>query len=130
MPPLTTLMLSNLGRAIDQIPDQIDSFLDQSEIQKRLRSEERKLFRKLVSKLAGNDKDHQTAFLINQARKISRTTYVQVALDSVPKLPDYAELEKKNRKTYAHVHNLIDKILPIAAGSGSLQSQRKVFENR
>ena len=93
MPPLTTPMLSNLGRAIDQIPDQIDSFGDQSEIQKRLRSEERKLCRKLVSKLAGNDKDHQTAFLINQARKISRTTYVQVALDSVPKLPDYAELE-------------------------------------
>ena len=41
MPPLTTPMLSNLGRAIDQIPDQIDSFLDQSEIQKRLRSKER-----------------------------------------------------------------------------------------
>ena len=93
MPPLTTPMLSNLGRAIDQIPDQIDSFRDQSEIQRRLRSEERKLFRKLLSKLAGKDKDHQTAFLINQARKISRTTYVQVALDSVPKLPDYAELE-------------------------------------
>ena len=120
MPPLTTLMLSNGGRAIDQIiPNQIDSFGDQSEIQKRLRSEERKLFRKLVSKLAGNFKDHQTAFLINQARKISRTTYVQVALDSVPKIPDYAELEKKNRKTSAHVHNLIDKILPLSAGSQS-----------
>ena len=110
MAPLTTLMLSNLGRAIDQIPDQIDSFGDQSEIQKRLRSKERKLLRKLVSKLAGNDKDHQTAFLINQARKISRTTCVQVALDSVPKLPDYAELEKKNRHcpphsvTYNHKH--------------------------
>ena len=59
-------MLSNGGRAIDQIiPNQIDSFGDQSEIQKRLRSEERKLFRKLVSKLAGNFKDHQSAFLIN-----------------------------------------------------------------
>ena len=85
-----------------------------------MRSEERKLFRKLVSKLAGNFKDHQRAFLINQARKISRTTYVQVALDSVPKIPDYAELEKKNQKPYAHVHNLIDKILPISAGSQSL----------
>ena len=105
MPPLTTLMLSNLGQAIDQIPDQIDSFGDQSEIQKRKRSAERKLFWRLVSKLAGNDKEHQTAFLINQAQKISRTSYVQVALDSLPKPPDYAELNKKYRKTHAHLHN-------------------------
>ena len=117
MPPLTTLMLSYLGQAIDQIPDQIDSFGDQSEVHKRKRSAERKLFRRLVSKLAGNDKEHQTAFLINQAQKISRTSYVQVALDSLAKPQDYAELNKKNRKTHAHVHNLIDKILPIAAGS-------------
>ena len=34
-------MLSNLGRAIDQISDQIDSFGDQSEIQNRLLSKER-----------------------------------------------------------------------------------------
>ena len=130
MPPLTASVLSRLEELIDQIPEQTDAFGDQTETQKRKRTDERRLFRELVSKLAGKDKNEQTKFLIDQARKISRKTYVQITLESIPKPPDYAELDKKNRKTYAHVHKLIDKALHIAAGSDSLLSQKKVFENR
>ena len=124
------LMLSRLQEVIGQIPDRTDAFGDESDIEKRERCPERALFRQLVAKLAGKDKDQQTRFLITQARKISRNTYVQITLESIPKPPDYAELHKKNRKTYAHVHNVIDKVLPIAAGSDSLLSQKKIFENR
>ena len=130
MPPLTMLMLSRLQEVIGQIPDRTDAFGDESDIAKRERCPERALFRQLVAKLAGKDKDQQTRFLITQARKISRNTYVQITLESIPKPPDYAELHIKNRKTYAHVHNLIDKVIPIAAGSDSLLSQKKLLENR
>lgn len=99
MPPLTISLLSKLRQVIELIPDQIDAFGDQSVAQKSKRSAERTVFRELLSKLAGNDKAHQTAFLIDQARKISRSTYVKVALESVTAVPDYAQLDKKNRQT-------------------------------
>ena len=184
MPPLTRKILSNLQHAINNVPEQVNAFKTQSDSEKNERVKERKLFQKLLAKLAGNEKDDQLAFLMEIARKINRKTYVQAALESIPttedyesrekirivrkllaKLtgndkdaqleflmkvarktsrqtyvqvaletipipPDYASLEKKNRQTHAHVHNLIDKVLPIAAGSQSLLSQQKVLENR
>ena len=130
MAPLTSVMLSSLQQVIKKIPDQLNAFRSQLPNQTTERSKELKLFRALLAKLAGNDKNHQTAFLVSQAHKICRTTYVQVALESIPAPPNYATLPKKNRGTYAHVHGLIDKVLPIAAGSTSLNSQRLVFKNR
>ena len=130
MPPLTKGFLSSLHKVLDKIPDQVDSFQSLSQYQVEKRSKDRKMFRKLLSKLSGNDKDDQIAFLINEARTISSQTYVKVALKSIPRPPDYATLLKKNRQTHARVHQLIDEILPIAAGSTSLISQKSVFENR
>ena len=72
MAPLTTGMLSSLEQAIEQIPKQDKPFRNQSPNELKHRSKERKLFRKLLAKLAGEDPDQQVAFLANQARKISR----------------------------------------------------------
>ena len=93
-------------------------------------SRERNLFRQLLAKLAGEDKDEQVEFLVHHARKISRKTYIKVVLESIPDPPDYITLEKKHRQTHVSVHSLIDKILRVAAGSENIQSQKKVFENR
>ena len=91
---------------------------------------DRTFFRRLVNKVVGNNKEEQVKFLAQQARRISSKTYVQAALRLIPALPDFRSLQKKNRRNHAHVHNLIDLILPIAAGSESLLSQKKFFENR
>ena len=93
-------------------------------------SRRRSFFRKLVEKVVGMNKDEQVAFLISEARKINQKTYVQAALSSIPKPPDYSSLDRSHRQQYNHVHKLIDLVLPIAAGSESLSSQRQVFENR
>ena len=122
--------MSNLELAIDEIPKQDSPFKNQSSAQLKNRTRERSLFRKLAAKLAGEEKGDQVAFMINQSRKVSSKTYVKDVLKSIPKLPDYVELEKKNRQTHAHVHSLIDQILRIAAGSENIESQKKVFENR
>ena len=68
--------------------------------------------------------------MIKQAKKLSSKTYIQAALKLIPAQPDFLSLQKKNRRYHAHVHNLIDIVLPIAAGSESLLSQKKVFEYR
>ena len=130
MPPLTKGVLSSLDKVLDQIPDQTNAFRSQTDYQFKKRFKERMVFRKLLAKLSGNEKDDQIEFLINEARLISSQTYVKVTLKSIQKPPDYATLAKRNRQTHAHVHQLIDEILPIAAGSTSLISQMKVFENR
>ena len=130
MAPLTATLLSSLEEVIDQIPDQTQSFRSQTQGQIRKRSKERTVFRRFLAKLSGDDKNDQIAFLINQAQKISRRTYVKVALHSIQKPPDYATLQKRSRETHAHIYQLIDEILPIAAGSTSLISQMRVFENR
>ena len=130
MAPLTTGMLSSLKQAIDKIPKQDNPFRNQTASELKHRSKERNLFRKLLAKLAGEDKDEQVEFLVHHARKISRKTYIKVVLESIPDPPDYITLEKKHRQTHASVHSLIDKILRVAAGSENIQSQKKVFENR
>ena len=80
MAPLTARLLSSLEEVIDQIPDQTQSFRSQTQGQIRKRSKKRTVFRKFLAKLSGDDKNDQIAFLINQAQKISRRTYVKVAL--------------------------------------------------
>lgn len=103
------------------------------ELSKKLKNElvnERFFFRKLLSKLIGDDKAEQAEFLIQQARKLSKTTYVQATLKSIPVPPNYSSIERKNRRNYNHIHQLVDLILPIAAGSNSQRSQRTVFLNR
>ena len=115
---------------IDGIPEQVDTFRNQSMSQRKHRSKERSLFRKFLAKLAGPDKEDQVAFMVYQAQVISSKTYVKAVLKSIPEIPDYLTLQKKNRPTYAHVHSLIDKILPIAAGSEEINSQKRVFESR
>ena len=55
---------------------------------------------------------------------------IRKIIKSIPDLPDYVTLEKKNRPAHAPHHSLIDTILHIAAGSENLLSQKKVFENR
>ena len=98
MAPLTTGMLSSLGQAIDQIPKQDSPYGNQSLNQLKHRARDRRLFRKLVAKLAGEDKDDQVSFMINQSRRVSSKTYVNVVLESIPEQPDYVALEKKTDK--------------------------------
>lgn len=130
MAPLTKGMLASLGKAIDQIPEHTDAFRNQSKRFYKARRKERSLFRKLVAKLGGTDKEEQIAFLIDQARKISSTTYIKAALKSISPPPDYGTLPKTQRQNYAHLHQLVDQILPIAAGSESTLSQKMLFESR
>ena len=130
MAPVSKRSLSALEKVIDGIPEQVDTFRNQSMSQRKHRSKERSLFRKFLAKLAGPDKEDQVAFMVNQAQVISSKTYVKAVLKSIPEIPDYLTLQKKNRPTYAHVHSLIDKILPIAAGSEEINSQKRVFESR
>ena len=130
MPPLTQGILLSLGKTINQIPDQTDTFRNQpTSFHKRIFSENT-LFRKLVAKLVGEDIEEQIAFLMHQARKMSSTTYIKAALKSIPPPPDYATLQKVQRQNYSHLHQLIDQIIPIAAGSESILSQKMLIENR
>ena len=80
MPPLTKANLSALEKAIDEIPDQTIAFRNQSQYHYKKRTLERNLFRKLLTKLAGGDKEDKIAFLVNQAQLISRKTYVKAVL--------------------------------------------------
>ena len=130
MAPLSGSLLSGLKQAVDLLPEQVLPFRQQTKYHHHKRSPERKLFKILTAKLAGSEKEDQVAFLMNQARNLSRETYVSAALDSVTIPPNYASIEKKNRPTYRHVHKLIDAVLPIAAGSSSIISQKKIFEAR
>ena len=94
MPPLTRSILSSLEQAINQVPEQLNAFRSQSDNEKNQRAKERKLFRKLLVKLAGIEKDDQLAFLVEVSRKINKKSYVQVTLDSIPTPPDYSSTEK------------------------------------
>ena len=85
---------------------------------------DRTFLRKLVSKVVGNNKEEQVELLAQQARKISSTTYVQAALKLIPAQPDFLSLKKNNLRHHAHVHNLIDLILPIAASSDLFSAKR------
>ena len=130
MAPLPKNTLRRLQQAVDLIPEQDIPFREQTKYHQSKRLRERKVFRELTAKLAGGSKEDQVVFLINQARKVDRKTYVLAALRSVTIPPEYISIQKDKRPPFAHVHRLIDAILPIAAGSSSIASQKKVFENR
>ena len=89
MAPLPAWLLLSLKEVIDRIPEQAQTYKNQTESQQNKRSKERSLFRKFLAKLAGNDKEDQVAFLVNQAKVISRKTYIKAMLQSIPKQPDY-----------------------------------------
>ena len=67
---------------------------------------------------------------MHQARLINRRTYVTQALKTIPTLPEYSELTKNERRPFAHVHSLVEKVLQIAAGSASKEVQLKLLEYR
>ena len=123
-------MINALYDAVQALPEQVNGYRSQSDRQKRKRATERSIFRDLLSKLAGTDSEDQMKFLVDQAKKISRNTYVKLTLDSFKLPPDFATLPKANRKTYRPIHQLIDTILPIAAGSPTPESQINLFKVR
>ena len=93
-------------------------------------SQEGILFRRLLEKLLGNDKQNQLNFLMHQARVIDRKTYITRALKTIPILPIYSELTKNQRRSFVHVYSLVEKVVRIAAGSTSKEDQLKLLEDR
>ena len=78
-------------------------------------SQEGTLFRRLLEKLLGNDKQSQLNFLLHQARVIDRKTFITRALKIIPIPPTYSELTKNQRRSFENVYSLVR----IAAGSAS-----------
>ena len=113
MAPLPKNTLQRLQQAVYLIPEQDIPFCEQTKYHQSKRLRERKVFRELTAKLAGGSKEDQVVFLINQARKVDRKTYVLAALRSVTIPPEYISIQKDKRPPFAHVHRLIDAILPI-----------------
>ena len=67
MAPLTTDELSTVQNAIDLLPEQDLPFRRQTTIYHRnVRVGERRIFSKLLARLAGREKEDQVAFLIDQ----------------------------------------------------------------
>ena len=130
----TPLTWKTLKTAIEALPD-LTTWLNLSRDELSARQQEsisrrRTFFRKLVEKVVGTNKEEQVKFLIREARKINKNTYVQSARSSIPTPPDYRSLAKIERRQHSHVHKLIDLFLPLAAGSESITSQKHIFENR
>ena len=124
-------LLQNLENCIRKFPGRTSSFRNQSKKQKEKISKERDLFRKLTVKFAGTNKDEQFAFLLSQAETISsKLDVVKASLNLIPKVPDFKELKKTNRKTYRGIYSLIDKIVSLAAGSDQPKNQLKLLEAR
>ena len=74
--------------------------------------------------------DDQISFLVDQAKKLSKKTYVNVTLKSMDVAPDFATMSRETRRYYRHVHKLVDTILPIVAGSTTPDSQFKLLKTR
>ena len=88
------------------------------------------IFQELLVKLAGPDVIDQIRFLVDQAKRISKQTYLQVTLASVNAPPDFATMNRESRRYYRHLHKLVDTVLPLAAGSTSPKSQIKLLKAR
>ena len=84
---------------------------------------------KLAKKIFNTDEEVIT-FYLTREQNLRGTKYVELALRSMAVPPDYMTLSKDKRRIHADIHRLIDKILPIAAGSSFLNVQRKLLENR
>ena len=59
-----------------------------------------------------------------------RECYVFEALKTIPIPPGYSLLTKNKRRSYKHIHSLLDKILQIAAGSTSKMDQLQLLKVR
>ena len=123
--------LKRFDDLIKKFPARDDPLQNESNNSRKRRSKERLLFRKLIAKLAGCSVHNQVAFLISQAQKLSsKVEVVEASLRSLPNPPDFMTLSKTNRRTYSMIHSLVDKVLPLAAGSTSPRSQLKLLEAR
>ena len=116
-------------KAIKFLPEKSE-LIENQPTQSETEVERRCEFLANLTKKIFSKKNEQVTSLLSQAQKISSTTCVQQVLKSIPIPPDYATLDKKQRRNYSHLHNLIDIILPLAAGSSSPESQLKLLENR
>ena len=109
----------------------INSCFQGFEIILTMSKKDRDLFRQLTVKLAGPSKGEQVAFLLSQAKKISsKSDVVKASLSLVSPPPDFKHLTKEKKRPYRSIYSLIDKILPLAAGSAEPQSQLKLLEAR
>lgn len=122
--------LQRVRRAIEELPGQQVGYNSQSDRQKRKRNKQHVIFRELLVKLAGSDVSDQIHFLVDQAKKVSKQTYVHVTLESVNAPPDFATMDRESRRHFRHLHKLVDTVLPLAAGSTSPESQMKLLKAR
>ena len=128
--PEASPRLENVRTAIRELPDQLVGYSSQTSRQKRKKLVQRKIFRELLVKLAGSNVDDQITFLVDQAKTISKRTYVHVTLASMDVAPDFGTMTRDSRKYWRHIHKLVDKILPLAAGSATPNSQIKLLKVR
>ena len=95
-----------------------------------MKSQETKLSKKLLEKLVGNCEEKQLTFLMNLAKGINGKTNILEALRTLPIARSYDLLTKNERRAYAYLHCLVDKVLPIVAGSTSKEVQRQILKDR
>ena len=122
-----TMNFTTLLASIDQLPWIVEED-DNKLISKQ--SNEEVLFRGLLKKLLGDNKQKQLNFLMHQARLINRKAYINTALRTVSKPPPYSTLTKNQRRPFEHLYSLFENILLIAAGSASEDVQRNFLEDR
>ena len=56
--------------------------------------------------------------------------FVHKALELMPTPPNYTSVEKRKKRKYAYLYQLVDKILPFAAGSSSRTEQLELLKTR
>ena len=117
-----------LAKVIERLPDKSDEKENELKLNTDDLDEKFKLATKLIKIF--NKKTDRLNNVIKHAKKISRSTYIEKALETIPVPPEYSSLNKKDGAKYSNVHSLLDIILPIVAGSSSPESQLKLLENR
>ena len=123
-----TMNFKTLLSSIDQIPWTVEE--DDNKLVNK-RSNEVSLFRHLLKKLLGDNKQKQLtfleAFLLSQAETTSNKLHVvKASLNIILTPPDFINLKKANRRAYRGVYSLVDRIVSLAAGSSQPQSQLKL----
>ena len=116
--------------AINLIPTKPDQSAQSESIQPEPHYDQRcEILFKLAKKIF-NTKEEVITFYFTREKNLSDPKLVDLALKNMAVPPDYLTLSKDKRRIHADIHRLIDKILPIAAGSSSLNAQQKLIENR
>lgn len=75
------------------------------------------------------DESVQTTFSSQRTRKIF-CTFVQKVLDFMPAPPIYTSVVRRDKRKYAYIYQLIDKILPFAADSSDRTVQLDLLQTR